>query len=164
MPLVYAELRRTAARCLRRERPGHTLQPTALVNEAFLRMFGRANPSVSDRAHFLALASQMMRRILVDYARERGAEKRGGHAHRVNTITNLEIPIDESNPLRLLELDLAIEALALESPQLAQAIELRYFGGATAEESAEITGRSVHSVRHDLRFAHAWLRRRLAGE
>jgi RNA polymerase sigma factor (TIGR02999 family) len=164
MPLVYAELRRAAARCLRSNRPGHTLQPTALVHEAYLRMFSHANPPAVDKAHFLAMASQMMRRILVDYARGRGAEKRGGNARRVEAVTSLEFPVEQSNPLRLLELDLAIDALAEESPHLAQAIELHYFGGLTAEEAAQVTGRTVHSARHDLRFAHAWLRRRLAGE
>jgi RNA polymerase sigma factor (TIGR02999 family) len=164
MPLVYAELRRTAARCLRRGRPGHTLQPTALVHEAYLRMFGHANPPAVDKAHFLAMASQMMRRILVDYVRGKASEKRGGNIRWADTITKLEFPIERSDPLRLLELDLAIDALAAESPHLAQAIELRYFGGLTAEEAAQVTGRTVHSARHDLRFAHAWLRRRLAGE
>jgi RNA polymerase sigma-70 factor (ECF subfamily) len=164
MPLVYAELRRAAARCLRRDRAGHTLQPTALVHEAYLRMFGHANPPAVDKAHFLAMASQMMRRILVDYARGKGAKKRGGDTRWADAVTSLEFPIERSDPLRLLELDLAIDALAAESPQLAQAIELRYFGGLTAEEAAQVTGRTVHSARHDLRFAHAWLRRRLAGE
>lgn len=164
MPLVYAELRRAAARCLRSERPEHTLQPTALVHEAYLRMFGHANPPAADKAHFLAMASQMMRRILVDYARGKNSEKRGGNVRLAETVTNLEFPVERQNPLRLLELNIAIDALAEESPHLARAIELHYFGGLTAEESAEVTGRTVHSARHDLRFAHAWLRRRLAGQ
>lgn len=164
MPLVYAELRRAAARCLRSHRSGHTLQPTALVHEAYLRMFGHVNPPAADKAHFLAMASQMMRRILVDYARGKGAEKRGGKARREITVTNVEFPAEQANPLGLLELDLALDALAEESPHLARAIELHYFGGLTAEEAAEVTGRTVHSARHDLRFAHAWLRRRLSGE
>ncbi len=164
MPLVYAELRSVAARCLRRQRPGHTLQPTALVNEAYLRMFGQANPPAEDKAHFLAMASQMMRRILVDYARSKGSLKRGGNARRVDAVTGMEFAVQDAMPLRLLELDLAIDALALENPRFAQAIELHYFGGLTAEEAAEVTGRSVHSIRHDLRFAQAWLRLRLAGE
>ncbi len=164
MPLVYAELRGVAARCLRRQRPGHTLQPTALVNEAYLRMFGNANPPAADKAHFLAMASQMMRRILVDYARSKGSLKRGGNARHVDAVTGMEFAIQDAGPLRLLELDLAIDALALKNPRFAQAIELHYFGGLTAEEAAEVTGRSVHSIRHDLRFAQAWLRQRLAGE
>jgi RNA polymerase sigma factor (TIGR02999 family) len=163
MPLVYSELRRIAGKYLRRERKDHTLQPTALVNEVYLRMFGDAAPNVADKAHFLAIASQMMRRILVDYARARGSEKRGGDLHRVET-PGFEEGKDEPRFLPLLELDRAIDALGAENPVLAQAIEMRYFGGLTAEEAAEVTGRSVHSVRHDLRFAQAWLRRALAGE
>jgi RNA polymerase sigma factor (TIGR02999 family) len=163
IPLLYAELRRSAARYLRRERPGHTLQPTALVNEVYLRMFGSANASPVDKAHFLAMASRVMRRILVDYARGRNAEKRGGDARVVEAATNLEFAVDQANPLRLLDIDLAIDALAVEAPLLAQVVELHYFGGLTAEEAAEATARSEHMVRHDLRLALAWLRRRLAG-
>jgi RNA polymerase sigma factor (TIGR02999 family) len=163
MPLVYSELRRIAGKYLRRERKDHTLQPTALVNEVYLRMFGNAAPNVADKAHFLAIASQMMRRILVDYARTRSSEKRGGDQHRVDA-DGMELGKDDSDFVPLLELDRAMDALAIENPVLAQAIEMRYFGGLTAEEASEVTGRSVHSVRHDLRFAQAWLRRALAGE
>jgi len=162
MPLVYAELRRIAGKYLRRERKDHTLQPTALVNEVYLKMFGNAAPHVSDKAHFLAMASQMMRRILIDYARSRSSEKRGGDLHRVE-VAGFEDGKKASDMVPLLALDRAIDALAVESPLLAQAVEMRYFGGLTAEEAAEVTGRSVHSVRHDLRFAQAWLRRALAG-
>jgi RNA polymerase sigma factor (TIGR02999 family) len=164
LPLLYNELRDAAARCLRRGRPGHTLQPTALVNEAYLRMFCHCNPSAADKAHFLAMASQVMRRILVDYARARSAEKRGGKVIRVEGVENLDLSSKKADPLKVLELDLAMDALAQENPHLAHVLELRYFGGLTAEETAEVTGRTVHSVRHDLRFAYAWLRRRLAGE
>jgi RNA polymerase sigma-70 factor, ECF subfamily len=163
MPLVYAELRTIAGKYLRRERKDHTLQPTALVNEVYLRMFGSAAPNVSDKAHFLAIASQMMRRILVDYARTRAAGKRGGGLHHV-AAAGLELGTDRRDFLPLLALDRALDQLAAENPVLAQAIEMRYFGGLTAEEAAEVTGRSVHSVRHDLRFAQAWLRRTLAAE
>jgi RNA polymerase sigma factor (TIGR02999 family) len=163
MPLVYSELRAIAGRYLRKERKDHTLQPTALVNEVYIRMFGHVAPNVADKAHFLAIASQMMRRILVDYARTRGSGKRGGDLHRVEAV-GLDVGSDHSDFLPLLELDRAINQLAAENPVLAQAIEMRYFGGLTAEEAAEVTGRSVHSVRHDLRFAQAWLRRTLAGE
>lgn len=162
MPLVYSELRRIAGRYLRSERHDHTLQPTALVNEVYLKMFGSSTPDVNDKAHFLAIASQMMRRILVDYARTRAADKRGGDLQRVE-VTGLQVSHD-SDLIPLLELDRAIDALAVENPVLAQAIEMRYFGGLTAEEAAAVTGRSVHSIRHDLRFAQAWLRRALAGE
>jgi len=163
MPLVYAELRRIAGNYLRKERKDHTLQPTALVNEVYLRMFGDQPPNVTDKAHFLAIASQMMRRILVDYARARGSGKRGGDVHHVEGAT-LQLGTDHRDVLPLLAVDRAIDALSSENPVLARAVELRYFGGLTAEEAAEVTGRSVHSVRHDLRFAQAWLRRALAGE
>jgi RNA polymerase sigma factor (TIGR02999 family) len=162
MPLVYAELRRIAGKYLRRERKDHTLQATALVHEVYLKMFGNSPPNVADKAHFLAIASQMMRRVLVDYARNRGSEKRGGDLQRVPA--NITLGADDHDFVPLLELDRAIDALAAENPVLARAIEMRYFGGLTAEEAAEVTGRSVHSTRHDLRFAQAWLRRALSGE
>ena len=133
------------------------------MNEVYLRMFGSAAPNVADKAHFLAIASQMMRRILVDYARSRSSEKRGGDLHRVEA-DGMELGKDDSDFVPLLELDRAMDALAAENPVLAQAIEMRYFGGLTAEEASQVTGRSVHSIRHDLRFAQAWLRRALAGD
>jgi RNA polymerase sigma-70 factor (ECF subfamily) len=163
MPLMYSELRRIAGQYLSKERNDHTLQPTALINEVYLRMFEKSVPNLQDKAHFLAMASQMMRRILVDYARSRRSEKRGGDLQRVE-VTGFESGKEGPEMIPLLELDRAIDALATESPVLAQAIEMRYFGGLTAEEAAEVTGRSVHAVRHDLRFAQAWLRRALAGD
>ena len=159
MPIVYAELRRIAGLHLRKERQDHTLQPTALVNEAYLRMFGQAAPLFSDRAHFLALTSRIMRGILVDHARSRSSAKRGGDPRRVD----LTIVVDGSDSLvGLLDLHLALEELSAEHPHPAQAVEMRYFGGMTAEQTAEVVGRSVHVVQHELRFAHSWLRRRLA--
>ena len=163
MPLVYSELRKIAGTYLRRERNDHTLQPTALVNEVYIRLFGSAAPNIADKAHFLAIASQMMRRILVDYARTRTSGRRGGELHRVET-DGLQWETGHRDFLPLLELHRALDQLAAENPVLAQAIEMRYFGGLTADEAAAVTGRSVHSVRHDLRFAQAWLRRTLAGE
>ena len=163
MPLVYAELRTIAGRYLRKERKDHTLQPTALVNEVYIRMFGAAAPNVANKSHFLAIASRMMRRILVDYARTKASGKRGGDIHRVEA-AGLELGTDHRDLVPLLELDRALDQLAAENPVLAQAIEMHYFGGLTADEAAEVTGRSVHSVRHDLRFAEAWLRRTLAGD
>jgi RNA polymerase sigma factor (TIGR02999 family) len=149
---------------LRKERQDHTLQPTALVNEVYLRIFGSTIPQFSDRAHFMAIASRTMRGILVDYARARGSAKRGGNDRRITLDTGLEMAMTKSDAMvSLLDLDLAIEALARENPYLAQVIEMRYFGGMTAEETAEVVGRSVHIVQHELRFAHAWLRRKLAG-
>ena len=164
MPLVYAELHRIAVGRLQKERVGHTLQPTALVNEAYLRMFGKSAPHLANKAHFLAVASQTMRRVLVDHARARSTEKRGGDFQRVEPGPAIEFHGMEARPVDMLALDMAIDELAAENAQLAQAVELFYFGGLTAEEAAVATGRSVHSFRHDLRFAQAWLRRKLAGE
>lgn len=162
MPAVYAELHRIARRHLSKERHDHTLQPTALVNEVYLKMFDASNPNFSDRAHFMAIASRIMRSILVDYARARGAVKRGGHEKRIALETYLATPAKQVEALvSLLDLDQAIAALAVENPAPAQVIEMRYFGGMTAEETAEVVGRSVNIVQHELRFAHAWLRRRL---
>jgi RNA polymerase sigma-70 factor (ECF subfamily) len=163
MELLYGELHRIAVQRLRHERPDHTLQPTALVNEAYVKIFDPANSQFTDRAHFLAFASRIMRHILVDYARERGAEKRGGHDQRTTIKPGMDVAIqgvDEA--VQLLDLDRAIESLAVDSPFPAQVIEMRYFGGMTAEETAEAVGRSVHVVRHELRYAHAWLRRKLS--
>jgi RNA polymerase sigma factor (TIGR02999 family) len=164
MPLVYGELRRIAQSFMRRQRPGHTLQPTALVNEAFLKLFGSAQPEVADRAHFLALMSRVMRQVLVDHARSAAADKRGGGGARVPWDANIEVPGDHgSEQLKLLDLHRVLEALEREHPDLAEVVEMHYFGGLTAEEAALAVRRSVHIVRHDLRFARAWLRRALAG-
>jgi RNA polymerase sigma-70 factor, ECF subfamily len=163
MPLVYGELRRIAQSFMRRQRPGHTLQPTALVNEAFLKLFGSAQPEVADRAHFLALMSRVMRQVLVDHARSAAADKRGGGEARVPWDANIEVPTDRGREqLKLLDLHRALEALECEHPELAEVVEMHYFGGLTAEEAAVAVRRSVHIVRHDLRFARAWLRRALA--
>ena len=165
MPAVYSELRSIAARHLRKERRDHTLSPTALVNEAYLRIFERGAPDFADRAHFMALATRVMRSILVDYARARGSAKRGGEGLRIPFETNLE-GVGEATDFhaQVLDLDRAIETLARENPSLAEVIEMRYFGGMTAEETSAAVGRSVHIVRHEIRFAQAWLRRELAGE
>jgi RNA polymerase sigma factor (TIGR02999 family) len=163
LPIVYAELHRVARRHLQSERPGHTLQATALVNEAYLKIFGGSDAEFPDRAHFLAFASRLMRSILVDHARAKNAIKRGGDRERVPVEDRLEVAVDSSSQLiSLLDLNAAIDALAEEHPSAARAIEMRYFGGMTAEETALAVGRTVHVVQHDLRFAHAWLRRRLA--
>lgn len=163
MSLVHAQLHRIAQKHLNRERPEHTLQPTALVNEAYLRMFGDAHPEFADRTHFISFASRVMRRILVDYARARGAVRRGGDGLRMGWDTAIEMEVAGS-PARveLMDLDRAIEGLSRDHPPLAEVIELRYFGGLTAEEIAVAVGRSVHVVRHELRFAQAWLRRELS--
>ena len=148
---------------MRRQRPGHTLQPTALVNEAFIKLFEGAEPLLVDRPHFLALMARVMRQVLVDHARALGAAKRGGSAGRVPWDTNIEVIAERGGrQLNVLELQGALEALARENQTLAEVIEMHYFGGMTAEETAEVVGRSVHTVRHDLRLARAWLRRELA--
>lgn len=158
---LYDELHRIAARHLRRERPDHTLQTTALVHEAYLRLFGSSERQFAGRVHFLAVVSRVMRQVLVDHARARAARKRGGPG-RVAWTTGLgargEARVDLLN---LIELDGALEALAREDESLAKLIEMRYFGGMTAEETAEALGLSVHLVRHDLRLAQAWMRRKL---
>jgi RNA polymerase sigma factor (TIGR02999 family) len=166
-PTLYGELRRIASRHLRGERPDHTLQPTALVHEAYLKLFEGVSREYTDKVHFLAVASRVMRQVLVDHARARATQKRstpestGGAAPRS---TSLEVQGgDGIELLELIELDGAMRALAAENESMARLIEMRYFGGMTAEESAEALGISVHVVRHDLRFAQAWLRRKLAG-
>jgi RNA polymerase sigma-70 factor, ECF subfamily len=163
MPLVYSELRRIAASFMRRQQPGHTLQPTALVNEAFIKLFHDGEPQLADRAHFLALMSRVMRQVLVDHARAHGAAKRGGGEARVAWDTNIEVPADRrGEQFKFLDLHRALETLARENASLAQVVEMHYFGGMTAEEAAVASARSVHVVRHDLRLARAWLRRALA--
>jgi RNA polymerase sigma-70 factor (ECF subfamily) len=164
MPLVHGELRRIAQAFMRRQRPGHTLQPTALVNEAFIKLFGNTQPAVADRAHFFALMSRVMRQVLVDHARSAAAGKRGGGEPRVPWDANIEIQgARGTEHLKLLDLHRALEALEREQPNLAEVVEMHYFGGMTAEEVALAVRRSVHLVRHELRFARAWLRRALAG-
>jgi len=158
---LYPELRRIAARKLRAERAGHTLQTTALVHEAYLKLIGDDRRRFTDRAHFLAVAARVMRQVLVDYARSRATAKRAGDsAHPPPARLHLE---GESGIelVQLLDLDFALDGLAAEDQQLARLIEMRYFGGMTAEDTAEALGLSVHVVRHDLQLAQAWLRRRL---
>ena len=164
MPLVYRELRRIAQAFMRRQRPGHTLQPTALVNEAFIKLFDKTPADVADRAHFLALMSRVMRQVLVDHARAGAAGKRGGGDARVPWDSNVAIGSDPgTEQLEVLDLHRALEALEGENPGLAEVVEMHYFGGMTAEEVAIAVGRSAHIVRHELRFARAWLRRALRG-
>ena len=155
MPVVYAELRRIADAYLRRERGNHTLQPTALVHEAWLRLVRQDGGQFNHRKQFYALAAQVMRRILVDHARAANADKRGGGA------TNLTL--DESAAARsvpiveLLALDEALDQLAAASPRQARVIELRYFGGLSVEETAEVLGVSAPTVSRDQQAAEAWL-------
>lgn len=160
--LLYAELHRIASRHLREERPGHTLQTTALVHEAFLRLSEHPDTRFNDRNHFLALASRVMRQVLVDYARARLTSKRGGNGVDISSVETARLAAPEPSGLEqweLLELDRALFALAAEDEWLARIVEMRYFGGMTAEETAAATNVSVHALRHDLRLAQAWLRR-----
>ena len=162
MELVYAELRRQAAAYIRRERVEHTLQPTALVNEAYLRLIGQERVEWQDRAHFFGIAAQMMRRILVDYARGRGRAKRFGGAIRVeldDRIGAVEPPDTE-----LLLVDRALTELAGVDPRQGQIVELRYFGGLNDEEVAEALGISRSTVTREWRIAKGWLYRRIAAE
>ena len=160
MPLVYGELRRIAGAVMRRQPPGATLQPTALVNEAYLKLFQQTKPQVADRAHFLALMSRVMRQVLVDYARARATAKRGGKSTRSGDVQLAALP--RSEPIDVLRVHRALELLTQEDSALAELVELRYFGGLTPVEIAEVLRRSIHIVRHDLRFAQAWLRRELS--
>jgi RNA polymerase sigma factor (TIGR02999 family) len=166
MQSVYDDLRRIAANHLRNERPDHTLQPTALLHEMYVKLAEDQERRFSSPTHFLALASRVMRQVLVDYARTRGRKKRGAGkrnaADDISTLKDLQIESDHSiDPVEILELNRAIDALAQEDELLARLIEMRYFGGMTAKEAAEEIGQSVHIVRHDLRLAQAWLKRHL---
>lgn len=159
---LYDELRRIAARHLRGERPSHTLQATGLVHEAYLKLLGENPRGFSDRVHFLAVASRVMRQVLVDYARARATKKRDANAAIMLTPGADLDGSSGAEPTKLLDLDSALDELDREDQALARLIEMRYFGGMTAEETAEVLGQSVHVVRHDLRLAQAWLRRKLS--
>ena len=161
-PLVYGELQRIAQVFLRSQ-PGHTLQPTALVNEAWLKLFQGADSGFTGRAHFLAVMSRAMRQVLIDHARSAGAAKRWGGQQRVAWDATIELAGDGAQPLQVLEVDRALQALALESPSLAQVLEMHYFAGMTAEEAAVVVNRSAETVRYEIRLARAWLRRELGG-
>jgi RNA polymerase sigma factor (TIGR02999 family) len=161
-PRVYAELRRIAQRFLR-SRPGHTLQPTALVNEAWLKLFHGSEFDFTGRAHFLAVMSRAMRQVLIDYARSAGAAKRWGGQQRVDWDANIELAENGVRPLQVLDVDRALQALALENPSLEQVLEMHYFAGMTAEEVAAVVNRPAETVRHEIRLARAWLRRELGG-
>jgi RNA polymerase sigma-70 factor (ECF subfamily) len=156
LPLIYAELKHIARVELGRDRAEHTLQPTALVHEAYLRLFGSSPPpSVNDRVHFFSIVAKVMRQVLVDYARVRRAQKRG---------SGLQIPLEDSAAVLtppmsdLLLVNEALDRLEREDPRLVTLIEMRFFAGMTAEDAAEALNDSVHVVRHDLRYAQARLR------
>jgi RNA polymerase sigma factor (TIGR02999 family) len=165
MPLVYAELRRLARNYLRKERPGHTLQPTALVNEAYLKLVDQKTARWQNRAHFYGVAAQLMRRILVDHARQHRAAKRGGPGQQRLSITNAgELggkKLSTEPSFDLLALHEALEELAAMDPQQARIVELKFFGGLSIEETAEVLGRGHATVERDWKMARAWLRRKL---
>jgi RNA polymerase sigma factor (TIGR02999 family) len=157
---LYGELRRKAAALLRRERPGHTLQPTALVHEAYLRLIDQKRVAWQNRAHFLGVAAEMMRRILIDHARTRKAAKRGGGATRIT----LDESLAPSGPreLDLIALDKALNELATLDSRQSRVVELRAFGGLSVEETAEVMDISPATVKRYWAFSSAWLARRLS--
>lgn len=161
LPLIYDELHRIAGRLMRGERREHTLQATALVNEAYLRLVGVDVPW-QDRAHFYAVAARAMRRLLVDHARLKRAGKRGGDAAQVSLDDALAVPAESA--VDMVDLDRALSELTDASPRRARAVELHFFTGLTHEEIARVLDVSVSTVRGDLRFSRAWLSRRLDGE
>lgn len=158
-PLVYDELHRVASRLFRSERHGHTLQPTALVNEAYTRLVS-VNVDWRDRAHFFALAARMMRRLLVNHATARDAAKRGGASHRVTLEETAAVGIDRDE--ELLSLDAALGELGELDPRKLEIIELHFFGGLTFGEMALVTGLSPSTLDRDMRLARAWLKDRLS--
>jgi RNA polymerase sigma factor (TIGR02999 family) len=162
VPLVEAELRRIARAYMARERRGHTLQATALVNEAFLRLTEAQTIRWQDGAHFFGIAARLMRRVLIDHARSRGYDKRGGGAQRVTLTDHLVASLEP--PLDLLDLDRALDALAAADARKAKVIELRYFGGLSVEETAEVLHLSRDTIKRDWRLAKLWLLRELKGE
>jgi RNA polymerase sigma factor (TIGR02999 family) len=155
--LLYTEMRALAARALRREKRDHTLQPTALVNEAYLRLIQGEGVDCRDRSHFLGVAARVIRRLLVEHARRRAAHKRGGAQRgRVTLVTALEPAAEQ--PVDLLALDEAIARLAQRSERQASVVELRFFGGLSVEETASVLLVSERTVKNDWRIARAWLR------
>jgi len=160
MPLVYDELRRLASNYLRRERPSHTLQPTALVNEAYLKLVDQRNAKWQNRAQFFGISAQLMRRILVDHARQHRAAKRGGSKQQRLSITSAERVVKQPE-IDLLALNEALDELTIMDPQQAQIVELKFFGGLSIEETAEVLAISHATVERDWKMARAWLRRQL---
>lgn len=160
MPMVYSELRRLASNYLRRERREHTLQPTALVNEAYLKLIDQKTAKWQNRAQFYGIAAQVMRRILVDHARQKHAEKRGGSDQERLSITSAQ-GLSTKPDLDVLALHEALEELATIDPQQERIVELKFFGGLSIEETAEVLGIGHATVERDWKMARAWLRRKL---
>lgn len=160
LPVVYAELRRIAGRQMGRERPDHTWQPTALVHEAYLQLFAGPELDVNDRAHFMAIAARVMRRLLINHAEARNADKRRGNAPHVTLSAAENVAAGDATDV--LQLDEALKRLADFDARAAEIVEMRYFGGMTVEEIAAATGLSAATVKRDWSAARAWLRRELS--
>jgi RNA polymerase sigma factor (TIGR02999 family) len=162
MPLVYDELRRLAGQYLRRQRPGHTLQPTALVHEAYIRLVDQSHVQWQNRAHFFGMAAQVMRRILVDHARRHQAAKRGSGARTV--ALDDAVSFSKERQVDLVALDDALTGLATFDPQQCRIVELRFFGGLTIEETAEVLGLSPATVKREWNMAKTWLHKQVRRE
>ena len=160
-PLVYDRLRQLAASYLRKERQSHTLQPTALVHEAYLRLVDQTSPNWQSRAHFYGVAARLMRQILVDHARERRARKRAGS--RVRVSLDQALSFEKERSADLIALDISLNALEKIDARKCKAVELRYFGGLSLEETAQALDVSLMTVRRDLKMAEAWLQREMQG-
>lgn len=160
LPLVYEELRRRANSMMRRESAAHTLQPTALVHEAYMRMIRQENVDWQGRTHFYALSSQMMRRVLVDHARGRMRQKRGGDAVKVSIDSGLQLSVQRDPDV--LALDAALTRLATLDPRQARIVEMRFFGGMTVQDVAQVLGTSKRSIEAEWTMIKAWLRRELS--
>jgi RNA polymerase sigma factor (TIGR02999 family) len=162
VPMVEAELRRLAHAYMRRERPNHTLQATALMNEAFIRLMDARTVGWQDRAHFVGIAARLMRRVLVDHARARGYQKRGGGAWKVS-MTDIAADAGEASAVDLIALDRALERLAVVDERKSRVVELRYFGGLSVEETADVLHLSNDTIKRDWRLAKLWLLREMEG-
>ena len=162
MPLVNEELRRLAHHYMRGEDPGNTMQTSALVNEAYLRLVDQTNPHWQNRAHFFAISAQLMRQILVDYARKRRSRKRGGDVRQVSL--DEEMIVSEERSANVVALDDALKNLAEIDPRKSRIVELRFFGGLSIEETAEVLQISPGTVMRDWTLAKAWLRREITGD
>jgi len=162
MPMVYNELHQVAERLLRHESRGHTLQPTALVNEAYLRLIGQTKVDWQGKTHFFAIGAKMMRRILVDHARRKKSQKRGGRFHRIALADDL--CVSNSNDEDVLAIEEALAKLEKLDPRQAKIVELRFYGGLNVHDVAEVLGVSKRTVESDWTMVRAWLRRELVGE
>jgi RNA polymerase sigma factor (TIGR02999 family) len=162
MPLVYQELRRLAHHYLSRERAEHTLQSTALVHEAYIRLAGPNSPQWQNRAHFFGIAAHVMRQILVEYARGRGAAKRGGNVPRL--VLDESMALSEDHDVDLIVLDKALQELSELDAQQGRIVELRFFAGLTIEDTSEVLGISPATVKRDWVTARAWLFRAMTGD